>query len=337
MDATKASLLRAARAAIDNARPVTQQQREAREWNLESFIRWAWPLVDPAPLIWNWHLAAIAEHLQALITDELASNNLLITVPPGSGKSRLLSVMLIAWVWVRRPAWRALYASGNPRVASRDSLYARQLIGSIEYRNRFGIGWDITDNQDEKLLYNTTAGGFRQATTSGSRVTGDRADFLGIDDPLDAQSAFSKAERDAVITWYTAAFANRLNDLRTGKRALIMQRLHPEDLAGYVLGIERNLWEHLMIPMEFESSRAFTTTIGWTDPRSNDGELMFEERYPRAIVEQEKVRLGTSGAAGQLQQRPAIAGGELFKRACLKFLDEIPNCTQRVISIDSAF
>jgi predicted phage terminase large subunit-like protein len=334
---SKAQLLRRAEQALQASRPITAEQLEARACSLEQFVRWAWGIVDPAPCIWNWHMSAICEHLQALVEDKLAANNLLITVPPGSAKSRLVSVMLIAWQWARHPPWRVIAASGNPRVSTRDSLLTRQLIGSPQYRNKFGIAWDISDSQDQKTLFNNTAGGFRMATTSGSRVTGDRADALLIDDPLDAADAYSQAARDAVITWYSQAFANRLNDLRTGKRVIICQRLHPEDLAGYVLGVERSEWEHLTIPMEFEAKRAYTSSIGWTDPRTQDGELMFAERYPRAIVEQEKVRLGNSGAAGQLQQRPSIAGGEIFKRAHLQLLTEVPACTQTIITVDSAF
>ena len=339
-DIGKAALMRAAHNYLEQAKPVTQQQMDGRRCTLASFVRWAWGIIEPStPLIWNWHLDAICEHLQALVEDKLCGNNLVISVPPGSGKSRMVSVMLPAWLWIKQAGWKGIFASGNPRVSSRDSMLTRVLIGSQQYKNKFGIGWDLTDNQDAKTLFINSVGGFRQATTSGSRVTGDRSDFLGIDDPLDAQDAFSKAARDAVITWYTQAFANRLNDLRTGKRCLIAQRLHEEDLIGYVIGTERNLWEHLMIPMCFETKRAFTTSIGWTDPRQRDGELMFPERYPAEIVEQEKQRLGKSGYAGQLQQRPAALEGELFLRGCLQILpaDQLPKVTNVIISLDTAF
>jgi predicted phage terminase large subunit-like protein len=247
--------------------------------------------------------------------------------------------MLPAWQWVRNPSWCAIFASGNPRVATRDSLLTRALIGSSWYRQTFGIFWSLSETQDQKTLFANSLGGFRMATTSGSRITGDRADFLGIDDPLDAQDTYSKAARDAVNDWYASAFANRLRDLVTGKRCLIAQRLHPEDLPGYVLATERAQWEHLLIPMLFEKSRVFTSSIGWTDPRTEDDELMFPARFPLEIVEQERTRLGQSGFAGQMQQRPVLAGGELFKRDCLQLLAaaDIPRCTNVIISLDTAF
>ena len=339
-DTNKSAILKAARAAIDQKRPITQAQLDARQCSLSMFVRWAWPVLEPStPYIENWHIAAICEHLQALVEDKLAANGLIVTVPPGSAKSRLVSVMLPAWQWINEPSWTGIFASGNPRVASRDSMLTRTLIGSAWYRQKFGITWGMRDDQDAKTLFTNTLRGFRMATTSGSRVTGDRAHALFVDDPLDAQDAYSKAAREAVIVWYSQAFGNRLNDLRTGKRCVIQQRLHTEDLVGFLLGTERNEWEHLCIPMEFEESRAFTTSIGWTDPRTTDGELMFPERFPAEIVAQERQRLGISGYAGQMQQRPSAAEGELFRRGCLQLVppDQLPKITNIVISLDTAF
>lgn len=337
---SKAAMMRLAQGLVAQHRPVTPAQVAARECSLAAFTKAAWLVIEPATaLIWNWHLDAICDHVQALHEGRLSTNNLIITVPPGSAKSRLLSVMYPAWVWAREPGWKGIFASGNPRVSTRDSILTRALIGSAWYRSTFGVGWDLTDNQDQKTLFTNTAGGFRMATTSGSRITGDRAHGLFIDDPLDAQDAYSKASREAVNVWYAQAFANRLNDLRSGKRCLIAQRLHSEDLIGYLLGTEGGYWEQLMIPMEWEESRRFTTSIGWTDPRTEDGAPMFPERFPAHIIDQERQRLGSSGYAGQMQQRPAAAEGELFKRGCLQLLDvdDLPECSQVIISLDTAF
>ncbi len=278
-DKNKAALMREAQRLVASARRVTPEQETARRWTLAEFFRHAWPVLEPAtPLVWNWHLDAVCEHLQALYEGGLATNNLAISVPPGSAKSRALSVMLPAWAWVCRPSWRGIFASGNPRVSSRDSVLTRTLICSVWYRETFGITWALSDDQDTKTLFANTTGGVRMATTSGSRITGDRADFLAIDDPLDSADAYSKSARDAVNTWFSQAFANRLNDLRTGKRCLIAQRLHAEDLIGYIAATEPAQWEFLTIPMQWENARRFTTSIGWTDPRTADGELMFPQQ-----------------------------------------------------------
>jgi predicted phage terminase large subunit-like protein len=144
-----------------------------------------------------------------------------------------------------------------------------------------------------------------QCVTVGAKVTGNRADALFVDDPLDAKDAFSKVARDAVLLWWDQAFANRLNDADRGVRVVIMQRLHEEDLSGHVL--KQGGWNHLMLPMEFDSSRADPR-----DPRTIEGEPLNLRRFPLHIIESEKKRLGPWGAAGQLQQSPVPVGGEMF-------------------------
>jgi len=54
------------------------------------------------------------------------------------------------------------------------------------------------------------------------------------------------------------------------------------------------------------------TSIGWTDPRTEPGELMWAERFPTEVIDGYKTRPVVW--AGQYQQRPAPAEGDLFKR-----------------------
>jgi hypothetical protein len=69
-------------------------------------------------------------HVEALLKGKLGRRNLLITVPPGFMKSSIVSVMAPAWRWINRPSWRAIFASGNPGVAVRDSLKCRAILDS---------------------------------------------------------------------------------------------------------------------------------------------------------------------------------------------------------------
>lgn len=134
-----------------------------------------------------------------------------------------------------------------------------------------------------------------------------------VDDPLNAVDAHSKASRDAAIRWFDQAMGNRLNDLRKGVRVVIMQRLHQEDLSGHLL--EAGGWEHLCLPSEFEPARRCSTGIGWKDWREKPGELLFPQLFPAEVVSAEKRRLGALGFAGQHQQRPSPAEGNLFRRS----------------------
>ena len=91
-----------------------------------------------------------------------------------------------------------------------------------------------------------------------------------------------------------------------------MQRVHQLDISGFIL---EQGWSycHLMVPMEFEAGREPYNTIGWVDPRTEEGDLAWPERFsPEAVarIEQEK---GSFAYAGQYQQRPAPRGGGIIK------------------------
>ncbi len=72
------------------------------------------------------------------------------------------------------------------------------------------------------------------------------------------------------------------------------------------------------------------------DRRTVEGELLFKDRFPREVVERDKVSLGTMGHAGQNQQRPAPRGGGMFKRAYFGVMKATPAGTEFVRGWDLA-
>lgn len=79
-----------------------------------------------------------------------------------------------------------------------------------------------------------------------------------------------------------------------------------------------------MMPMEFEVDRACRTSIGFEDPRTEEGELLFPQRFPRHVVERDKVPMGSYAVAGQFQQRPAPRSGGMFQRGDFQIVDAVP-------------
>ncbi len=306
--------------------------------SLAHFVCQAWEIIEPStPLIWNWHLDVMCEHIQALLEGRLGKNNLAINVPPGSMKSTVVSVCAPAWVWAQRedhptggPTWRGLFLSGSESIALRDSMKCRDILESRWYRETFRPMWAFSRDQNAKGFYRNTAQGFRKCQPAGSKITGERAHAIFVDDPNDA-SQDSKADRTAINYWWDNGAANRVADPATGKRCLIQQRLNEEDLTGHILSKEREDWDVLVIREEHElptkeNPAQPPTALGWVDPRTKEGELFFPARFPAQVVAQEKRRLGAAGYAGQHQQRPAPATGLIFQRAWWK--DYKPTSTE---------
>lgn len=342
---------------MDAACPWSVQDLDAylARMSLAEFTKQAWPIIEPStPLVWNWHLDTMCDHLQALVEGRLGKRNLIINVPPGSMKSTIVSVCLPAWAWIQRPrpgcdlgpGFRGIFASGNEGVAIRDSIKCRDILDSDWYRSLFRPAWAFAKDQNAKGHYKNTAAGFRKATSAGARITGDRAHLIAVDDPNDAAEAYSKPAREQIMQWWDQAAANRLADMQTGCRVIIQQRLHEEDLTGHILTTEPAAWDVLVIRQEWEQPKpedpdAKPTSLGWVDPRAGgpEGALFFPARFPTDVVDGEKRRLGSSGYAGQHQQRPAPAAGLIFKKGCVGsfHLDQAPQYRRVIISLDSAF
>lgn len=300
------------------ARELLDRREAAR--SLRAFVRQAWHVPEPSTrLIWGWHLDAICEHLEAVTRGEIPS--LLINIPPGAMKSLLVSVFWPAWVWIRSPETRWLYSSYAQSLSLRDSVRCRRLIQSAWYQTRWGGRFQLTGDQNRVERFDNTAMGYRIATSVGGAATGERGDYVVVDDPHSVLEAESDRVRTSTVQWWDETMSTRVNDFQHPRRVIVMQRVHAEDLSGHVL--EQGGYEHLCIPMEYEGAK-YRTSIGWQDPRETEGETLSAERFPPTVVADLKRKLGPYAAAGQLQQRPAPRKGGMIAVENIEIVDALP-------------
>jgi len=283
--------------------------------SLGEFVRQAWPVVEPStPFVLGWHIDAIIEHLEAVTYGQI--RNLLMNVPPRHMKSLLVAVFWPAWEWIRWPERRWLYSSYGAQLSIRDSIKCRRLIESPWYQHRWGDRFSLTSDQNTKGRFDNDRSGYRLATSVGGAATGEGGDRIICDDPHNVHEAESDAIRKATLDWWDVVISTRVNDPKTAAKVVVMQRCHQQDLGGHLL--EQGGWEHLCLPAEYEGpGRA--TSIGWSDPRTEQGELLWPDRFGPQEIESLKVSLGSYAAAGQLQQRPSPAGGGMFKRYWFRY------------------
>lgn len=298
-------------------------ERELSRRGLATFAKMVWPVLEPAtPLKWGWALDAVCEHLEAVTSGDVT--RLLMNVPPGSMKSLLTCVIWPAWEWGPKglPQHRFLGTAHAQTLAVRDNLKCRRLIASRWFQERWPIA--LTSDQNAKTKFENEQTGFREAMAFTS-MTGSRGDRVILDDPISADNANSEAELESARITFTETLPTRVNNDQSAI-VVIMQRLHERDTSGVILDLGLD-YEHLMIPMRFEVDRKCATGIGWTDPRKDDGELMFPDRFPEHQVVALEKTMGSYAAAGQLQQRPSPRGGGMFKRAWFQVRGAAPaNC-----------
>ena len=307
-------------------------EREACKRSLATFVRQAWPHIIPDRIQWNWHIDAISEHLEAVARGEIT--RLLVNVPPGTSKSTIIGVMYPAWLWGPggQPWHRYIGASHEQGLAVRDNRLMRELVTSDWYQSLWPT--KLQGDQNEKLYFENEHRGFRQACAVAS-MTGRRGHTVAWDDPLSPEKAASEVSRETAIRVLRETVPTRLNDPATSAIVIVMQRLHENDPAGYILANELG-YEHLLIPMEFEPDRRVTTSIGWTDPRKADGELLDATRFPPDVIERDKKIMGSYAWAGQMQQRPAPREGGMFKRGWFEVVDAAPASRRKVRRWDFA-
>jgi hypothetical protein len=284
--------------------------------SLSFYVQEAWKVIEPAiPFVYNWHIGLISEYLVALT--ELQIQNLIINIPPRHMKSLQAGVIWPTWVWLNMPSSRWITGSYSLKLAVRDTLKSRRIIQSDWYQDRFGEIFQLTGDQNEKSRYENDKTGLRMAFGMDSQVTGEGGDFIVVDDALKSQDADSDTEREKVNGVWDNSLSTRANDPKTARRLIIGQRLHEDDLPGHVIEKMKtegaHQYELLCLPARYEPKR-FISGIGLKDPRTEVGELLWPEHIDeRALVAME-ADLGERGTAGQLQQRPAPAGGVIYQR-----------------------
>jgi predicted phage terminase large subunit-like protein len=219
----------------------------------------------------------------------------------------------------------------------RDTIRMRDLVMSPWYQSLFGQDHEIHFvNEDgtttPKMVrgvqlvstgetrISNTVGGFREGIPFKS-LTGNRADRIIIDDPHSLETAESDAERERTARNFLESVQHRINDPKKSAIVLIMQRLHVGDLCGVIEKYQLP-YTKIILPMEFEPDRCSESPLGIKDKRWEEGQLLFMQRFPRSVVERDKIPLGPFGVAGQFQQRPYLRGGNMFKASW--FTDSVP-------------
>lgn len=303
---------------------------------LAGFIEEFWPILEPKKdLKFGWALLAMCRHLTA-VTEGLIQF-LLMTVPPGMMKSLLL-VFWTAWEWgpCGRPDIQVLATSYSQPNVLRDNVKLRRLVESEKFQTLWPL--KLRDDQNAKGKFENTGSGFSEARPFSS-MTGGRGDRVKIDDPHSTETAESETERATTVRIFREGISDRLNDVTTSAIVIIMQRLHEQDVAAVALELDIG-FVHLNLPMEFDPERACRTYVNgelfFEDPRTEEGELLFPERFPATEIERLKKAKGSYAYSGQYQQRPTPRSGGMFQRGDFEIVDAVPAGAKRCRAWDFA-
>lgn len=234
-------------------------------------------------------------------------------------KSLSVCVFWPAWHWIEQPHYRWLFGSYSAHLSVRDGNRMRALINSPWFQRHYGDAFELQKETDPYVSNDRQ--GFRVNTSVGGVGTGERVHCVVNDDLLRVNDAESPAMRAQALS-HMRAMSTRGVDPSTFAQVLIMQRVHEDDPAGWA--IEQGGWEQLILPAEYEPQRCCVTCIGFEDPRTEAGELLWPQMFGPKEIADLKTTLGSYEAAAQLQQSPAPPGGGMFKVEKLALVDALP-------------
>ena len=281
---------------------------EALRIHLSAFIDRTFRDISPADKVEvSWFLEAIAYHLE--LCAERKIRRLIINIPPRHGKSISASVAFVAWLLGRNPAERVVCASYSAELAMRFARDTRKVMQSQWYRQTFPA---------TKLLriaahdIETTAHGGRYATSIDGTLTGLGGNIFIIDDPNPAVHEFSAAGRDHVREWYSTTLMSRFNNVSNGVVIVIQQRLHTEDLSGFLLESGGDDWVHLSLPAVATKDEPIPIGPGRWHPRLR-GDLLDPARESVQTLAERQRGMTAKTFSAQFQQEPVPEDGEVIK------------------------
>jgi predicted phage terminase large subunit-like protein len=264
----------------------------------------------------SWHHHAISNALMRVWWGEC--RRLIIVAPPRSLKSVMTSVAFPAWCLGHDPAQKFLCASHSLDLVGKHSRDFGLVIRSPAFRRIFPHFALAADREAQNEIVTTMRGG-RFATSPGGSVTGRGGDFWIIDDPHKADEIYSEELRGKPHRWFLDTALSRLDDKSKGAIVLVMQRLHPEDMAGRL--IQAGGWEVLELPAYTDRDRVYDLGAG-REHTFRAGEYLQPEREGRAALDQIRREMGTPLFNAQYLQAPEEMSGGLVKFDYLHFYDE---------------
>ena len=277
----------------------------------------------------TWHLEAIAYQLERVRRG--AIKRLIINMPPRSLKSVTASVAFPAFILGHDPTRRIICVSYSGDLAKKLANDFRAVAEARWYRELFP---DTRIGQmDSETEIELTARGFRLATSVGGTLTGRGGDLIVIDDPLKPDDAHSETKRNAANEWFKSTLLSRLDDKRTGAIIIVMQRVHMDDLTGFVTS-QSEEWQVLNLPAIAEIDEVIPISDAKVH-RRRVGEALSAEREPLSVLENLKAQLGSDAFSAQYQQMPVPPGGAMIKRDWIKRYAQLPLQRERSLILQS--
>lgn len=272
----------------ENARKSLQRGIDPKELlrlemlsSLEKYTKAMFKAQYHRSFVVNKHHRQIFNALQDVVDGKC--KRLIINMPPRYSKTEIAIKMFISWAFALNPMCRFLHLSYSDLLVNDNSATIRGIMMEPLYNTLFPNS-ALEKEKGSSTRWKTAKGGELYAVSTQGQVTGFGAghvdeeepenlsyddltfdqglnEILGligakenifngailIDDPIKPEDAESDIVRERINTRFENTIRNRVNSRNT-PIIIIMQRLHENDLCGYLMDIEPDEWTVLSLP-----------------------------------------------------------------------------------------
>lgn len=306
----------------------------------ETWFRYMFRVLEGKPFICEELHQGLFEYFEKLYNQDVIRCS--INVPPRAGKTTLAKYFIV-YCLTRNPKSNFIYTSFSQMLLSDIAREIAQILESpiykamypsqsqlqVEESNPIDDFWrEYLYKTEGKNIYSnkkivTSQGGIILFASLGSTITGFGAGIRGVkgftgalvlDDANKPADIRSQVMRENVLRYYEETLLSRLNN---SKAAIIniQQRLHLEDLSGYL--IDKYNFDVLRKPLLNEN-----------------GVCTLPQQYTNERIEE--LKLNAFMFSSQYQQSPVPLGGNMIKSNWFKYYNEHPLYEKIFITGDTA-
>ena len=292
-------------------------------------------------LIVSKHHIVMCDTLEKVISGDI--KNLIINLAPGYSKTMFAVIMFSAYSLARNETSKMLHTSYSDDLAVLNSASVKDIVLSEEFQLLFPQEIRV-DSKAKKRWANTRRGGM-YASTSNGPITGFRAGQMGqpgysgalvIDDPVKPALNNSLTEINTVNERYMTTLKSRIAHPDV-PIIVIMQRLHEDDLCGFLLkGGTKEKWHHLELPAVIPSSpREYPKEYTHGIPIGHDLPAGPLWNYKNSLDDLKLIELADKYTyACQYDQRPVPRGGGVYNIKNFEYYKEYDPFLNQIILAD---
>jgi len=270
------------------------------------FLEWLLPQIENLNgYLANWHVNAMSQKLMRLYQGHV--KRLIVNAPPRSLKTSTCTSFFIPWLLGKDPSLQIMLVTYSDEFAEQLGSQIRSVMRHPEYKRLFGNSQLANENARSTRL-KTLEGGKVTITSFHATMTGLGADYIIVDDPIQTNDVRSATKMNDTINRFKEGLYTRLNDPKTGRILLVMQRIHPDDLTGMLL--THGGFKHLKLPIQFQEEVTYSLPFNKTY-KTHVGEFLDPARFDEAELARTREMQGEAAFAAQYMQDPIYPANDL--------------------------